>query len=82
MAEPMNSWGHHNLKTAADVRRMLQGLLPLTEQEGEALPPTQGVPAALPAGAVSATVEIVDAQPLKTTETVQVIAPAVPKRRR
>lgn len=67
------TWGHHNLKTAADVRRMLRGEAAPTISEGELLPPTP----ALPPAAVTATVETVDEQPLKTVE---IIAPAVPKR--
>lgn len=82
-------WGHHNLKTAADVARMLKGLPPLTESEGGgvsrllalAATPGSGVTAwaAIPPAAVSATIETVKSEPLKTTETVQEI-PAPPKR--
>lgn len=57
------------LKTVADVRRMLRGEAAPALSQGEATPPTP----AIPPGAVSATVETVDEQPLKTVETVQII---------
>ncbi len=60
--------------TVADVRKMLNGE-PMQEsgKTGKA---------AIPADAVSATVETVKEGELKTTETVEVVAPAVPRKTR
>lgn len=55
---PMNYWKPEQLRTAADVRRMLRGEKPPEAAQGDV---------------VSATIETVKEQPLKTTETVQTL---------
>lgn len=50
------------------------GAIPAPDQSAPEVPP------AIPPGAVSATIETVDEQPMQTTETVEIVAPAVPRR--